>query len=96
MATSSIEHTSYVRTALCTIQAVTSKGKAEVSPSITIKQILAAGNLSYCQDYLMDIFLEAECFEEKLDEQLKDSMFIVFPTLDAFPFKGNIIRREEP
>lgn len=74
---------------------MTSKETDEVSSSITIAKILAAGNLSDCQDYLMDRFLEAECYEENLDDQLLDSIFIEFQPLDVLPFRNDSINRED-
>lgn len=91
MAISCTPHTHEVRTAACVVPALTCKGTAEIFPCMTLGQILALGNLSEDQRYVIDKCAEAECYEEELDEDLKDSMFIVFPFLQAFWFRGSII-----
>jgi hypothetical protein len=92
MAISYIEYTSEVRIASCAIRAVTFRVTVEVSPCLTLGQILALGNLSEDQYCLIDMCFEAERSEEELDEKLKDSMFILFPSLESFWFSGFIIR----
>ncbi|MCO5383538.1 MAG: hypothetical protein NHB15_16905 [Methanosarcina barkeri] len=58
---------------------------------MTIKQILTAGNLSEDQSCLMEMFLEAECYEEQPDEKLLDSMFMQFPSLNPLQYRDDII-----
>lgn len=94
MAISCTPLTSEVSTTTCIILALTCRVMAEVSPCMTLGEILNSGNLSKDQRLLIEMCMEAECYEEELDEQLKDSMFIVFPWLEAFWFNDTIIRRE--
>lgn len=96
MVTSCIDYTSEVRTASCVIREPTSKGMSEVYSCMTLGQILYSGNLSEDQYYVTQRCIETERYEEELDDQLKDSMFIVFPSLEAFWFRDTIIRREDP
>lgn len=93
MAISCTPPISNVRTATCVIPALTCRVTAEVLSCMTLGQILALENLSQEQRYVVEMCLEAERYEEKLDEYLKDSMFIVFPFLESFWFNGSLIRR---
>lgn len=86
---------SEVNTATCVIPALTGRVTAEIFPCMTLGQILASENLSEDQRYLIEMCIEAERYEEELDEQLKDSMFIVFPSLEAFRFRNTVIRQED-
>lgn len=94
-ATSCTQSVSEARTAACVIQVLTCKVTAEVFPCMTLAQILVSGNLSEDHYCLIDMCIEAELYEETLSDQLVDSIFILFPSLEAFWFNGAIIRREE-
>lgn len=68
-----------------------SRETAEVSSCMTLGQILTLENLSEEQRYVTDICIEAERYEEELDEQLKDSMSFLFPWLPSFLFNCSVV-----